>query len=176
MAKPEDQIINLMDLLKIPEEKRNFKELRNRIQNLIKENDNFTAQIQSTNGNSQSMTEISPLETILNTPGLVHLAENIFNNLDYEVVKVCRDINQSSQQILDKPMFWLRKFRQLSKKNHEDWIKFIQSMNNSEMKKAIIWLKLQGKLPSNCVPKSTFKGPSTCDVTSILEIFDPPPP
>ena len=43
MAKPEDQIINLMDLLKIPEEKRNFNELRNRIQNLIQENDNADA-------------------------------------------------------------------------------------------------------------------------------------
>ena len=45
----QDQAINLMDLLKIPVERRNFEELRNRIQNLIEEKDNVSAQIQSKN-------------------------------------------------------------------------------------------------------------------------------
>ena len=44
-----DQAINLMDLLKIPVEKRNFEELRDRIQNLIEEKENMSAQIQSKN-------------------------------------------------------------------------------------------------------------------------------
>ena len=35
----EDQITNLMDLLKIPVENRNFKELRDRIQTLMEEKD-----------------------------------------------------------------------------------------------------------------------------------------
>lgn len=118
------------------------------------EKDISATQIQSNNDNIQIITKVvSPLERIINTPGLVHIAENIFNNLDYEDVKVCRDINQSSQQILDKPMFWLRKFRQLSKKNQEDWIKFIQSVNNSEMEKAII-----SYLQSN-LKKETILGP-----------------
>ena len=96
MTKPQDQITNLMDLLKIPEEKRNFNELRNRIQNLIEENDSLTAQIQSKNDDIQSMAKENPLEIILNTPGLVHIAENIFNNLDEKDVEVCGDINQAS--------------------------------------------------------------------------------
>ena len=138
MTKPQDQITNLMDLLKIPEEKRNFNELRNRIQNLIEQNDSLTAQIQSKDDDNEIMTKESPLEKILNTPGLIHLAENIFDNLDYKGLEVYRNINQSSQQILEDPMFWLKKFKQLSKKNQNDWIKVIQSMKNSDKEKAIV--------------------------------------
>ena len=135
----EDQVTNLMDLLKIPVEKRNFEELRDQIQNLIEVKENLPDQIQSKNDdNIQSKSEVSPLEKILNNPGLVHLAENIFDNLDYEVIMVCQDINHSSQQILGNPIIWLRKFGQLSKENKKDWIKVDQSVNNSEKEKAIV--------------------------------------
>ena len=128
-----------MDLLKIPSEKQNFEELRNGIQNLIKENNDLNSQTQSKNDNSiQIMGELSPLEKILKTPGLVHLAENVFGNFDFDDVKVCRDINQSSREILDNPMFWLRKFRNLSNKNRKDWIKVIESVKNSQKEKDII--------------------------------------
>ena len=155
MTKPQDQITNLMDLLKIPEEKRNFNELRNRIQNLIEENDSLTAQIESKDNDNKIMTKVSPLEKILNTPGLIHLAEKIFNNLDYKGLEVYRNINQSSQQILENPMFWLKKFRQLSKKNQKDWINVIQLINNSVKEKAIIsyiqWnLKKDDKIDLPC--------------------------
>ena len=71
--------------------------------------------------------EVSPMEKILKNPGLEHLAENIFGNLSDEDVEVCRGINQSSREILDNPMFWLRQFGSLSKKNQKDWFKVIQS-------------------------------------------------
>ena len=89
MALPENLLTNLMDLLKIPSEKRTFTEVRNRIQTLIEENDRLTAQIQSKNEDIQSNAEVSPLEKILNNPGLEHLAENIFDNLDFKDIKVC---------------------------------------------------------------------------------------
>merc|ERR1711953_1486229 len=103
-ALPEYQVTRLMDLLKIPLEKRNFEELWDQIQNLIEEKKYLAAQI-------QSKTIVSPLEKILNNPGLAHLAENIFGNLTDEDAEICRDINQSSKQILDNPMFWLSKFK-----------------------------------------------------------------
>ena len=82
------------------------------------------------------------MEQILNNPGLQHIAEKIFDNLNYEYLKVCQGINQSSKQILDyqikKPIFWLRKFRDLSKENQKDWMKDIESVKNSEKEKAII--------------------------------------
>ena len=135
----EDQATNLMDLLKIPEEKRNFKELRDRIQNLIEEKDNSPAQIQSKNDDDiQNKAKGNPLEKILKNPGLVHLAENIFDNLAHRDVDICRHINQSSKEILDNPMFWLRKFGRISKENQKDWIKDIQSAKNYDKEKAVI--------------------------------------
>ena len=78
------------------------------------------------------------MEKIINNPGLQHLAENIFWNLNVKDWKICGLINQSCQQILDNPMFWLRKFEHLSKANQKDWIKVITSETNSEKKRAII--------------------------------------
>ena len=78
------------------------------------------------------------MEKILNNPGLVHLAENVFGNLDDETLKVCGKINNSSKQILANPIYWLRKFSALSKKNQKDWIKNIQSVKNSDKGIAII--------------------------------------
>ena len=82
--------------------------------------------------------EVSPLEKILKNPGLVHLAENIFDNLCHEDMEVYRDINQSSREIFDNPMFWLRKFGNLSKENQKDWINVIESVDMFVKKKAII--------------------------------------
>ena len=131
-----------MDLLKIPIEKQNFEELRDRIQFL---NDFY-----------QSKTDNS-LDKILNNPGLQHLAENIFDNLDFEVVLICQGINKSSKQILDKkldkPMFVLKKFRGLSKFNQLDWIKVIEAEKNSE-KERIISSYLQWILNNNAYENS----------------------
>ena len=81
--------------------------------------------------------ETSSLEQFLENPGILHLAENIFSNLNDAAVEICRNINQISKEILDNPMFWLRKFGNLSQKNQNNWIKDIQSIKNSEKKKAI---------------------------------------
>ena len=84
------------------------------------------------------------MENIITNPGLQHLAENIFWNLDIEHLKICGLINQSCKQILDGPMFqdpvfWLGKFRGLSIKNQNDWVDVIVSVLNSyERKYAII--------------------------------------
>ena len=151
MALPEDQVTKLMELLKIPSGKRNFQELQDQIQNLIEENDNFKRDNLSKDDNT--------FEKILNNPGLQHLAENIFDNLKYKDLEICDGINQSSKRILeyqmDKPMFLLRKFRGLSKKNQNDWIKVIESVKNSEKEKAIVsylqWnLKKEVDLPCKC--------------------------
>ena len=72
------------------------------------------------------------MEKIISTPSLQHLAEKVFWNLDAEDLRICAQINQSSKQILQHPIFFLRKFRGLSKKNQENWIKFIQSVKTSD--------------------------------------------
>ena len=78
------------------------------------------------------------MESIINNPGLQHLAERIFLNLDTEHLKICRLINQSCKQILENPFFWLKKFKNLSKENQKDWIKILKEVKNSEKIHAII--------------------------------------
>ena len=53
-------------------------------------------------------------------------------------MKCCAQINQSCKQILQNRIFCLRKFENLSKENQKDWIKVIQSVNNSDKGIAII--------------------------------------
>ena len=80
------------------------------------------------------------MEKIVNNPGLQHLAEKVFINLNVEDLKMCARINQSCEQILENPMFWLRIFGDiLSKEDQNEWIKIIQSLEeNSKKRKAII--------------------------------------
>ena len=80
------------------------------------------------------------METISNNPELQHLAEKVFRNLNVEDLKMCARINQSCEQILENPMFWLRIFGDiLSKEDQTVWIKIIQSLEENSMKrKAII--------------------------------------
>ena len=70
------------------------------------------------------------MDTIINNPGLQHLVENVFWNLEVEDLKICAKTSQSCKQILQNPVFCLRKFEQLSNENQKDWIKVIQSVKN----------------------------------------------
>ena len=78
------------------------------------------------------------MEEIIKNPGLQHLAEKVFWNLVVEDLRNCAQINQSCQQILQNPIFWLRKFKHLSMENKKCWIKAIQSVKNSDKVIAII--------------------------------------
>ena len=78
------------------------------------------------------------MEKIIRNPGLQHLAEEVFWNLNFENLKICAQINQSCKQILQKPMFCLKRFKGLSKKNQNEWIKVIQSVKNSDKGIAVI--------------------------------------
>ena len=47
-------------------------------------------------------------------------------------MKICTQINQSCKQILQTPIFCLRKFEGLSERNRKDWIKVIQSVETTD--------------------------------------------
>ena len=155
----EDQMAELMDMLKIPVEKRNFKELKEQIQIL-------NAYYQSKNDNT--------LEKIFNNPGLHHLAEKIVNNLNYEDWEMVEKINQSSKQIVEyqksKPMFVLKKFIGLSEENQKNWIKVIESEKNSGKKKAIsaylLW-KLKKNVTCACKKESLLDLP--CYTSPVIK-------
>ena len=78
------------------------------------------------------------METIIRNPGLQHLAQEVFWNLNVEELRICAQITQSCKQILKNPIFYLRKFNGLSKKNQKDRINTIQSVKNPEKGIAII--------------------------------------
>ena len=78
------------------------------------------------------------MDQILNNPGLQHLAENVFWNLDVEVLKICAQINQTTKQIMEDSFFWLKKFRGLSNEDQIDWSIYIQLMKNAGKEKAFI--------------------------------------
>lgn len=92
------------------------------------------------------------MENIIQNPGLQHITEMILLNLDLEDLKNCQLLNKSfqllnksCQDILDNPMFWLRKWRTqrgLSEKNHNDWANAIQWTRNTNVE-ANIKLYLQ---------------------------------
>ena len=78
------------------------------------------------------------MEKIIRNPGLQHLAEKVLWDLDVDDLKICAQINQSCKQILQNPIFCLRKFKYLSEENRKHWIKVIQSVKNSDKGIAII--------------------------------------
>ena len=76
------------------------------------------------------------MESIIQNPGLQHITETILFNLDFQALKKCQLLNKSIKDILEDPMFWLRKWRMqkgLSKKNYDDWVKKIQLTRNTNV-------------------------------------------
>ena len=78
------------------------------------------------------------METIINNPGLQHLTEKFFLNISVEELKICSQINQYWKQILENPLFWLKKFRSLSLENRKHWREALTPLKNSSKENAII--------------------------------------
>ena len=76
------------------------------------------------------------MESIIKNPGFQHITEMILFNLNIQAVKKCQLLNKSFKEILEDPMFWLRKWimqRGLSKKNYDDWVRAIQLTKNTNV-------------------------------------------
>ena len=80
------------------------------------------------------------MEKIISNPGLQHLVENILLNLDHQDLEIYQQVNNSFKEILNNPMFWLRKFiqRGLSKKNQSDWINAFRITKDTILEKQVI--------------------------------------
>ena len=99
-------------------------------------------------------TYLLKMEKIINNPGLQHLAEKVFSNLELKDLEVCAMINQLSKQILDNPTFWLKKFvsRGMSKKNETEWAKAIKSaIKYNKKKQIILYMKCHLRTPQEKV-------------------------
>ena len=81
------------------------------------------------------------LEKMINNPGLHHIVEEIFLNLDFKSIVASKLVNKSFQDIVENPFFWLKKWRLrlgLSKENHKDWINTIKITKNTDLRKIIV--------------------------------------
>ena len=52
----------------------------------------------------------SMMEQFFTNPGLVHIGENIFQNLDYQSLVTCQNVCQTWKIILKNPEFWIKSF------------------------------------------------------------------
>ena len=93
---------------------------------------------------------ISRVETFINTPGLKHLAENIFLNMNYQEIQACGRLNVSFQifadQLMENPSFLLKSIilGGMSKKNETDWTEIIQKTKGTKFEE-IVLLYLKSK-------------------------------
>ena len=50
------------------------------------------------------------MEQFFTNPGLVHIGEKIFQNLDYQSLVICQNVCQTWKIILENPDFWIKSF------------------------------------------------------------------
>ena len=77
------------------------------------------------------------MEQISKTLGLHHIAEDIFKLLDEKTIIDCRLVNNSWKNILDQPMFWLKKLQKLSKImpenfHYQSWKSLSQELDDDD--------------------------------------------
>ena len=99
------------------------------------------------------------MENIIKNPGLQHLAEKVFWNLNYEEIVKCELINQKCYSILNNPLFWLGKFIQkgMSKKNQNEWMNAIRMTKDTDFEKyVLLYLKRCGSKNKRVVDLHCF--------------------
>ena len=79
---------------------------RSKKSKIEKENDNPEV--------SKEEVYFSEMNAIIKNPGLHHIAEDIFRCLDKKIILNCRLVNYSWKEVLDQPVFWLKKLNEKS--------------------------------------------------------------
>ena len=90
------------------------------------------------------------MEKIITIPGLQHLAEKVFLDLDVQDLNMCAQINQSCKQILKNTIFWMKKFRSPSKQeSQKEWIFKAAKYGYTEIVKILAPLTDNPNAPNN---------------------------
>ena len=73
------------------------------------------------------------MDFITKNPGLQHIVEETFMNLDYENLVKCQEVNSFWEIILKSPTFWLKKCVQKGLNNEDqlEWHKLIQTLKTT---------------------------------------------
>ena len=82
------------------------------------------------------------MEQIINNPAYTHITEKILLNLSFQDLLSCQLLNKNCNQIMEKPLFWLKKWISrglLSTTSQKDWSKAMQlTKNNTDLKENIV--------------------------------------
>ena len=78
------------------------------------------------------------MDLITKAPGLIHIAEEIFSNLDRDSLLECQEVNQHWGSILRNPWFWYRRMEQyakLSEEHQKEWMDFCEKLSKLNLTK-----------------------------------------
>ena len=73
------------------------------------------------------------MDLITKTPGLQHIAEQIFSNLDRNSLWQCQKVNDYWWNIIMKPLFWLKPSTKLSEEHQNEWMRFWQKLSKRNL-------------------------------------------
>ena len=76
------------------------------------------------------------INTLFNNQGYLHISEKIFLHLNKKSILACRLVNSSWKNIIDNPIFWVKKCDQkgISKDLHNTLIETIKKITDSELR------------------------------------------
>ena len=78
------------------------------------------------------------MDLITRTPGLIHIAEEIFSNLDRNSLFECQKVNEYWGSILRNPWFWFRRmehYAKLSEEHQKEWKDFCEKLSKLNLTK-----------------------------------------
>ena len=78
------------------------------------------------------------MDLITRTPGLQHIAEQIFSNLDRNSLRECQKVNNGWWNILMKPWFWFNRMKlntKLSLVHQKEWMDFCEKLSKLNLRK-----------------------------------------
>ena len=84
---------------------------------------------------------IMNIDLITRTPGLIHIAEQIFSNLDRNSLLICQEVNEHWASILRNPWFWYNRIVQtttLSQEHQKEWMDFCEKLSKLDLTRDMI--------------------------------------
>ena len=123
------------------------------------------------------------LDQIIRTPGLIHIAEQIFSNLDRQNLLQCQKVNENWASFLRNPWFWYNRMKQnttLSEVHQEEWSKFCEKLKKLDQTKDMtqgvnfIYECLEHSVILNEVYQSAAKKGHTETIKILVPLTDNP--
>ena len=78
------------------------------------------------------------MDRITRTPGLIHIAEQIFSNLERNDLMQCQEVNEYWASILRNPWFWYNRMTQnttLPQIHQKEWMDFCEKLSKLNLTK-----------------------------------------